>query len=407
MKILLVHNQYKQPGGENVVFQTEGELLSRHGHFVERLVFDNAGIKTVLDKVLSGLKTIYNPESARELRKRIERFGPDVIHVHNFVPLISPSILFVAKKYSIPVILTLHNYRLICPSATLFYNDKIYEKSIHSLFPIDAILKGVYRNSRIQTAAVAFMVAIHTIIGTWRTKVDWYITLSGFAKEKFRKSILSIPEDRLIVKPNFVPDSGMGDSIRKDFFLFIGRLVEEKGIQVLLKAATLHNHKVTIIGDGPLRDKVEAAARTNPNIRYLGFQDKLSIMTHLKKCKALIFPSIWYEGFPITILEAFSTGTLVIASKLGVMNEVIQNRVNGLLFEAGSESDLVAKMDEVNAQQEWAKCLSDNARLTYLTHYTAEKNYNLLINIYNKALSLKRQEQNKLVQHAVPQLHSL
>jgi glycosyltransferase involved in cell wall biosynthesis len=249
------------------------------------------------------------------------------------------------------------------------------------------------------------MVAIHTILGTWRTKVDWYIALSGFAKEKFRKSVLSIPEDRLIVKPNFVQDSGMGDSIRKDFFLFIGRLVEEKGIQVLLKAATLHNHKITIIGDGPLRERVEAAAKANPNIRYLGFQDKLSIMTHLKKCRALIFPSIWYEGFPITILEAFSTGTVVIASKLGVMNEVIQNRVNGLLFEAGNESDLVAKMDEVTAQQAWAKCLSDNARLTYLIHYTPEKNYNLLINIYNKALSLKRQEQSKLVHQPVPQLH--
>src|SRR5260221_9123205 len=302
MKILLVHNKYKQPGGENVVFQTEGELLSRYGHFVERLVFDNAEIKTLLDKCLSGLRIIYNPDSAREIRKKIEAFNPDIIHVHNIVPLASPSILFVAKKYSIPVIFTLHNYRLICPSATLFYNDKIYEKSIHSLFPIDAILKGVYRNSRIQTAAVAFMVAIHTIIGTWRTKVDWYITLSGFAKEKFRKSILSIPEDRLIVKPNFVPDSGMGDSIRKDFFLFVARLGADKGIQVLLKAAALHNHKVTIIGDGPLRDKVEAAARTKPNIRYLGFQDKLSIMTHLIKCKGLIFPSIWYEGFPITIL---------------------------------------------------------------------------------------------------------
>jgi glycosyltransferase involved in cell wall biosynthesis len=187
----------------------------------------------------------------------------------------------------------------------------------------------------------------------------------------------------------------------------VGRLVEEKGIQILLKAAAQDNFKVTIIGDGPLRGKVEEAARTNPNIHYLGFQDKLSTMTHMKKCRALIFPSIWYEGLPLTILEAFSTGTLVIASKLGVMGEIIQNRVNGLLFEAGNEGDLVNKIGEVNAQPEWAKCLSDNARLSYLTHYTPEKNYSLLINIYNKALSLKRQGQDKLVHHPVPQLHGL
>src|SRR5258705_8708503 len=155
MKILLIHNMYKQPGGENSIFQSEGELLSRYGHFVERLVFDNAKIKSIADKLLSGLKIIYNPESARELKRKIEHFNPDIIHVHNFVPLASPAIFFVAKKYNVPVILTLHNYRLICPSATLFYKRKIYEKSIRSIFPVDAILKGVYRNSQIQTAAVA------------------------------------------------------------------------------------------------------------------------------------------------------------------------------------------------------------------------------------------------------------
>src|SRR6266850_2523496 len=226
MKILLIHNKYQQePGGESFVFQAEGELLSRHGHFVDRLVFDNGKIKTILDKCLSGLKSIYNPESARKLRKKIETFSPDIIHVHNFVPLASPSIFFVAKKYNVPVIVTLHNYRLICPSVTLFHNQKVYEKSINSVFPIDAIVKGVYRNSRMQTAVVAVMIALHNIIGTWRSKIDFYITLSNFAREKFKMSILSLREGSLIVKPNFVMDCGMGDSVRQDYFLYVGRLV--------------------------------------------------------------------------------------------------------------------------------------------------------------------------------------
>jgi len=401
MKILLVHNLYKQPGGENVVFESEGELLSRYGHFVERLVFDNSTIRTFVDRLLSGLKVIYNPESARRLKEKISHFNPDIIHVHNFIPLISPSVFFVAKKFNIPIILTLHNYRLICPSATLVYKGKIYERSIRTVFPLDAIIKGVYRNSMLETAAIATMVTLHNLIGTWRTKVDFFVALSNFAKVKFKTSALAIPEELLVVKSNFVPDFGVGHSERDDDLLFVGRLVEEKGIRVLLKSATLLPFKLTIIGDGPMRKLVTKAASTNRNIRYLGFQDKVTIARHMKKCKALIFPSIWYEGFPLTILEAFSTSTLVIASRLGAMAEIIQDGVNGLLFEAGNEKALVDKIIEVDAKPDHAKQLADNARLNYLTHYTPEKNYGLLMGIYNKALSHKHQEQNKVAQHAL------
>lgn len=396
MKILLVHNLYKQPGGENVVFESEGELLSKHGHFVERLVFDNSTIKTFADRLLSGLKVIYNPESARQLKEKIEHFNPDIIHVHNFIPLVSPSVFFVAKKFNIPIILTLHNYRLICPSATLVHKGKIYERSIHTVFPFDAIIKGVYRKSVLDTAAIAIMVAVHNLIGTWRNKVDFFIALSNFAKEKFRTSALAISDELLVVKSNFVPDFGVGHSERDNDLLFVGRLVEEKGIRVLLKAASLLPFKLTIIGDGPMKALVTKAARTNPNIHYLGFQDKVTIARHMKRCKALIFPSIWYEGFPLTILEAFSTGTLVIASQLGAMAEIIQDGVNGLLFEAGDEKALVDKIIEVDAKPKYAKQLADTARLSYLAHYTPEKNYGLLIGIYNKALSRKHQEENKL-----------
>lgn len=403
MRILLVHNKYKQPGGENVVFESEGELLSSYGHLVEQLLFDNASINTFLDKLLAGLKVIYNPASVRKLREKIRDFNPDIIHVHNFVPLVSPSIFYAAKKFGIPTILTLHNYRLICPSATLVYKGKIYERSIHSVLPIDAVLKGVYRNSAWQTAALAIMVGVHNLIGTWRNRVDFYIALSKFAKEKFKTSALAIPEERLVVKSNFVPDFGAGYSERNDNLLFVGRLVEEKGIQVLLKAARILQFNLTVIGDGPLRNLVTDAVAANPNIHYLGFQDKKSIANHMKKCKALIFPSIWYEGFPLTILEAFSTSTLVIASRLGAMAEIIQDRVNGLLFDAGDEIALANKIVEVDAEPEWAQHLADNARLSYLSHYTPAKNYGLLMDIYEKALALKKQSEktDKVVHESV------
>jgi glycosyltransferase involved in cell wall biosynthesis len=404
MKILLVHNLYKQPGGENVVFESEGELLSKYGHFVERLVFDNSTIRTFVDRLLSGIKVIYNPESARRLKEKIDHFNPDIIHVHNFVPLVSPSVFSVAKKFNIPTILTLHNYRLICPSATLVYKGKIYERSIHTVFPWDAIIKGVYRNSVLETAAIAIMVAFHNLMGTWRNKVDFFIVLTHFAKDKFKTSALAIPEESLVVKSNFVPDFGIGQMERDDGLLFVGRLVEEKGIRVLLKAAALLPFKLTIIGDGPMRKLVNQAASTNPNIHYLGFQDKVTVARHLKKCKALIFPSIWYEGFPLAILEAFSTGTLVIASRLGAMAEIIQDGENGLLFEEGNERALVDKILEIEASPGKVKQLGDKARLSYLTHYTPEKNYGLLMGIYNKALAHKHLEQNKSIHQPVVSL---
>jgi glycosyltransferase involved in cell wall biosynthesis len=249
----------------------------------------------------------------------------------------------------------------------------------------------------LETAAIATMVTLHNLIGTWRNKVDFFIALSNFAKEKFKTSALAIPEESLVVKSNFVPDFGVGHFERDEDFLFVGRLVEEKGILVLLKASELFPFKLTIIGDGPMRELVIKAASVNPYLRYLGFQDKITIAHHLKKCKALIFPSIWYEGFPLAILEAFSTGTVVIASRLGAMAEIIQDGVNGLLFETGNEHDLVDKIVEVETEHDHAKQLANNARLSYLAHYTPEKNYGLLIGIYNKALARKNEEKNKLL----------
>jgi glycosyltransferase involved in cell wall biosynthesis len=387
MKILLVHNLYKQAGGEDSVFRAERDLLRKQGHMVEELLYDNSAIKSFFDKCRSGLKAIYNPSSAHDMEVRIKDFQPDVIHVHNFLPLVSPSIFFVANRKKVPVVVTLHNYRLICPSATLFYDGQIYEKSIHSIFPLDAIWKGVYRNSRIQTAAVAFMTAIHSLLGTWRNKIDCYIMLTQFARDKIQSSGLAIPKDKVIVKSNFSEDCGEGNTKRQKYFLFVGRLTEEKGIRTLLYAANLNNFKLVIIGDGPLRGLVENSCLLNTNIFYAGFQSKSKVINYLKECRALIFPSIWYEGFPVTIVEAFSTGTPVIASNIGSMHEIIQHEENGLHFTPGDEKDLVLKMRQILKDEVLHKKLSYNARQSYINYYTPENNYYQLMRVYKKAIS--------------------
>jgi glycosyltransferase involved in cell wall biosynthesis len=389
MRILLIHNQYKHWGGEDVVFKSEYDLLLKNGHEVDKLVYDNSIIETTFDKIKSGLRLIYNPDSAHDVGVKIRDFKPDVIHVHNILPQVSPSVFYVAKKWKIPLVLTLHNYRLICPSATLFYEGKIYEKSINSIFPFDAVWKGVYRNSRIQTAALAFMTAIHNIIGTWRNHIDCYITLTQFAKRKFISSALSIPKNKFVVKPNFAEDCGRGADHRENYFLYVGKLAEEKGTRTLLKAAQQHDFNLTIIGDGPLKGLVEESAKHNSSINYLGYQSRDFIINYLKKCKALIFPSICYEGFPVTIVEALSTGTPIIASDHGSMSEIVENGVNGLHFIPGDVQDLISKIIQITDSDEFARKLCDNARLSYERLYTPERNYAELVVIYKNVLQNK------------------
>lgn len=388
MRIIMIHNKYQYQGGEDTVFQAESDLLLQQGHSVEQLVFDNKLIQSAIDKFILAIKGIYNSKSARELEKLIVRFGPDIIHTHNFFPLASPSVFFIAKKYNIPTVVTLHNFRLVCPSATLYYDGKIYEENIHKLLPWHAIVKGVYRDSKLQTAGLALITSFHNVFGTWRSKVDKFIVLTEFAKRKFKDSVLRVNENQFEVKSNFVEDYGYGDRMREDFFI-VGRLSEEKGIDVALMALSYVNFRLVIIGDGPLKADIVSAAKLNPNIEYLGFQKKATIIEYLKRCKALLFPSVCYEGFSMAILEAFSTGTPVIASNLGSMAEIVQDGDNGLHFNPGNAQDLGAKIALLQGDLDLAKRLSMNARKTYLRNYTPGINYQKLINIYSQLLHAK------------------
>lgn len=388
MKILMIHNRYQQRGGEDYVFESEGELLSQHGHVVDRLIFDNKSLQTLADKLAALSSIVYNRNSRKQTEERIKVFRPDIIHVHNFWPLASPSVFYAAAKYNIPVIHTLHNFRLICPSATLFYKGGIYEASLRASFPFDAIKKGVYRNSIWQTAALAATTFFHHLAGTWKQRISRYIVLNRFVSDKFSASKLNIPPGRLVIKPNFVTDHGVGEPVREDFFLYIGRLTEEKGIATLLEAASILNFNLTIMGDGPLAPEVKKASRDLANIRYAGLREKEDVISALKRCRALICPSVWYEGgLPLTILEAFSTATPVIASRLGSMTDVLADGFNGLHFEPGNATDLANKVQELTDSNPLAESLSRNARRTYEEKFTAEVSYKSLIALYEGAIA--------------------
>lgn len=385
-RILQLHNRYLHFGGEDIICQSEHELLTGHGHEVKQVFFDNRTIgESWSSKWEAGLRAIHNPEAAHVLARELKDFRPDVVHVHNFFPLISPAVFRAAKSMGIPVVATINNYRLICCKATLFRDNHICEKCTQSFLPVSGIRYRCYHDSAIQSAAVTLMSSWHKAIGTWRQSVDRYIlAMTNFGAQKIIQSSLKLPAEKCVVKPNFVRDPGVGDLPRDDYFLFFGRLSLEKGINTLLQAQAQAQFPLLIAGDGPLKPSVLNASQQSSRLRYVGFQTNDQVKVLIKRAKAVIFPSVWYEGMPLALLETLACGTPVIISDLQPFQELITDHVDGLIFRTGDADDLAKKITEF---ERLPQQIYQNARETYLTHYTPERNYELLINIYRDAFN--------------------
>jgi len=382
MRILLVHNHYKISAGEDTVFYAEASLLEQHGHIVEMFTLSNNDVSSLKDKIEAAVGVVYNAKSAALVEQKIKEFRPDVLHVHNFFPLISPAVFYVAKKLGVPVAMTLHNYRLICPSAYLHYNGRIHLENVHKVFPVQAVLEKAYRNSFVETASVVLATGMHKLLGTWRNKIDRFITLTRNGADLFLNSSLKLRPEQVVIKPNFAADLGLGAPVREDYFLYVGRLSPEKGIKTLLEACRLHAFKLKIIGDGSERPLVEQYAAINSNIEYLGYQQSERVVKELKSARALLFTSEWLETFGMTIVEAFSTGTPVIAAKLGGAEYLVQDHVNGLHYTPGNAKELTQKIQLLQVNPDMAAELGQAARKSYLQQYTPEENYKELIAIY-------------------------
>lgn len=388
MKILLVHNRYLHYGGEDATFEAERDLLVAKGHQVETLLFQNKPLAGFADKIKTGLRSIYNFDARKLLRNTIQDFKPDIIHVHNFWKEASPAIFYEAKAQNIPVVLTLHNFRLICANALLLREGKICELCTHSLLPLSAVRYACYDN-RLLSAQITLLSTFHKIAKTWKNKVDAYICFSEFAKRKFLNSALHLSEKQIFVKPNFVEDREAGEiTTRKSFFLYVGRLSEEKGIRILLEASQKTDFLLEIVGTGDLEDLVKTFAQQNPNIIYHGFQGKDFIVEKMKQAKALLFPSVWYEGMPLVILEAFSAGLPILISDIDNLNELVSDGYNGWHFEASNPESLAMKIQQIQSTSNYAD-FCRNARQTYLNYYTPEKVYKQLITIYEHLIATK------------------
>ncbi len=384
MKILLLHNYYQQPGGEDVVVAHEKALLESKGNDVRLFSAHNDTIKGIVGRFRTALDSIYCVHSKRELDKEICSFQPDIVHAHNLFPLLSPSVYGACKAHGIPVVQTLHNFRLICPNALLFRNGKTCELCVGKTVPWPAIQHGCYRDSHAGSAAVACMIATHGLGGTWRSSVDAYITLTNFSREKLIAG--KLPSNRLFVKPNFLFTDPGRSSRAGDYALFVGRLSHEKGISTLLSAwARLReNAKLKIVGTGPLEGFVHEGAK-NSSIQAIGHQTQEGVMNLIDGAAFVIFPSECYEGFPRVIVESFAKGKPVVASRLGSMAELIDHGRTGLLFEPRNAQALAETIEWMFANSRQVQTMGEAARVEFETKYTADRNYWQLMEIYARA----------------------
>ncbi|WP_118830247.1 glycosyltransferase family 4 protein [Salinibacter ruber] len=385
MRVLIAHNKYRGTGGELVIAQTQAELLRRKGNDVDVFFRSNDEIGEDVSEVSVPFRAFWAQDTATEFSKVVEEFQPDVLHVHNTWVLISPAIYWVAKEHDIAVVQTLHNYRLMCPMGRFLRNGEVCEKCLGKSFAYPGVVHQCYRNSRPQTALAGGVVSAHWAVGTWKTKVDRYIVNTEFARGKFIEG--GLPEQKIAVKPNFVEDRGVGEEDNK-FALFVGRISEEKGLDIAIQA--WRDAKISIplriVGDGPMENEVSDSASSLRNVEYLGRQSREEVVRLMKRASFLVFPSIWYEGMPMTILEAFSVGLPVVASDLGAMSTLVEHERTGLHFEPGNPSDLATQVRRVIENPDELQSMSEGARREYELHYTPESNYDQLMQIYEEAI---------------------
>jgi glycosyltransferase involved in cell wall biosynthesis len=388
MRIILVHNQYRLSGGEDGVVLREKSILEKAGNDVVTYVRSNRDIddRTALGRIRAMHNTVWSRASKTEFTSILSKFRPDIVHVHNTFATISPSIYFACKEGNVPVVQTLHNYRLVCPAATLFRNGKLCHECVgHS--PFRGVLHGCYHKSRGQTAVVSAMLETHKLLGTWQNLIHTYIALTVFAREKFVEG--GLPASKIVIKPNFLdvdpgPKQGVGD-----YALFLGRFSPEKGVSTLSESWEIlpRNIPLVCVGDGPLRAELEqrACAAGLTNISFLGQKSQEEVMVLLKGARFLVLPSEWPEQFPLVVVEAFGCGLPVVCSNAPSLDSIVLDGVTGLIFRAADREDLCEKVQFAWEHPDLMFQYGQNARQEYEAKYCASKNLTMLMDIYAAA----------------------
>ncbi len=385
-KILIVHNYYQLAGGEDTVVANEKKLLEDNGHEVILYSRHNSELKefNVIRKILLPLTSIFSVNTYREIKKIIVKEQIDIVHVHNTLTLISPSVYYAALHCKKPVVQTIHNFRIVCPGATFYRDGHICEDCVSKGMKC-AVKHGCYRGSKLQTLLCVISTKIHRMTGVYK-KIN-YICLTEFNKEKLLHHG-QIKEEQIFVKPNFVEASveGIPYEERGNHFVFVGRLEELKGIDVLLEAwKTLNDksYKLIICGYGPMEEWCRTFVIDNnlTNVELKANVPNIEVRKIMGTSKALILPTQCYEGFPMTMVEAWSVGTPVIGSEIGNVGNLIEEQINGIKFQHNSPSELVLVVHNMN--EDSAKEYGKNSRWIYEMKFSNKENYELVARYYN------------------------
>lgn len=389
MNILVIHNLYQQPGGEDVVVDQETRLLERKGHKVSVYKRSNDELSHLSFGQQLGLinRIVSAADTKLAVRRLIRELKPDLVHVHNTFLMVSPGVYEVCQEEDVPVVQTLHNFRLLCPAATFYREAGPCEECVtHSL--VRSVRHACYRESRMMSGAIALMLQTHRLRQTWSRQIDSYVAISGFVREKFVQA--GFPAGKITVKPNFVdPDPGERPH-PGDYALFLGRLTPEKGLLTLLDAWERLPSAVPLViaGDGPMRPQLEAevARKGLSCVHFAGRLRREEAYDAIKKAAFLIVPSTWYETFGLVAVEAFACGTPVLGSFIGAMQEIVDDRVTGLHFAPGDPDALAKKVAWASGHVPEMAAMGKAARRAYEVRYTADANYPLLMNIYASAI---------------------
>lgn len=385
----MVHNRYRFSGGEDESTRSEVSMLRAHGNDVFEYIKDN-NAEAHMGGVASALRCVWSCSDYSALRHHIRQFRPDVMHVQNFFPLISPSAYYAASAEGVPVVQTLRNFRLLCPGATMFRAGSICDSCLRSGSRIPAVVHACYRGSRAATAAVASMAAVHQLARTWSKRVMVYIAISEFMRSTFVSA--GFDNEKIAVKANFVeidPGIGRGEG---GYVLYAGRLSPEKGVRELMEAWRSQNFdfQLRIVGDGPLRSEVEDFTKSHAQICYLGKASPQDVLRHMGDAAAVVVPSTCNETFGRTVVEAFAKGTPAIASSRGALPELVRDHETGLRYGGDDGKTLPDAISQfLHSRESWPG-MRQNARAEFEAKYTAELNYPQLLGIYGRVIRATR-----------------
>lgn len=394
MKILVVHNRYRSssPSGENRVVDQEHDTLIDAGHEVRRFEHSSDGIAQLsrVQRALVPAKVIWNPRSAQELSEVLAAFRPDVVHVHNLFPLVSPSVLQVCQRSRVPCVATFHNYRPVCASGNLFRSGSVCRDCVVRRLPTPAVLHGCYRRSAVATVPLAVATVAHRRI--WQTVPSAYIFLSEAQRRELEPA--GFPLARSFVKPNLVLPVAPRSTSRHDLVVYLGRLTEDKGLLVLMRAWDRYTDgrrgregglRLAIAGTGPLEAEIRSWAQARSSVTVLGLLDRQACSTLVGQARTVVVPSEWPEPFGLVVAEAMAAGVAPVATAHGAFTDLIADGVDGLLYPPGDVGTLARLLERIEADPERIDRLGDAARATYERRFEPSKNIVDLEAIYRFA----------------------